>query len=109
MTCQLCYIATDGSRVYSNIVSSGDCSLNLDKTPANNVVIAVICNTDYIYYGESTRTAHYDYRLQLGTGVSGTADVNKKWYRGANINSVHALPVSDDDISKYCNHRIHHP
>jgi hypothetical protein len=85
MTCQLCYIATDGTRVYSDIVSSGDCRLDLVKAPANNVVIAVICNTDYIYNGESTRTAHYDYRLQLGTGVTGTADVNQRWYRGANL------------------------
>jgi chitodextrinase len=105
MTCQLCYRATDGTAVYSQIVSSGNCSLRLDKAPANNVVIAVICNTDYIYNGESTRTAHYDYRLQLGTGVTGTASVNTKWYattlKSASINTEMF------DISKYCSHGYH--
>ncbi|MGD9212933.1 MAG: hypothetical protein PVI90_19265, partial [Desulfobacteraceae bacterium] len=109
MTCQLCYIATDGSRVYSNIVSSGDCTLELTKAPANDVVIAVITNTDYIYNGESTRTAHYDYHLQLGAGVTGTADVNKKWYKGPNINSVSPLSTSSYDISKYDIRRRHNP
>jgi hypothetical protein len=47
----------------------------------------VICNTDNKYLGDTTRKAHYDYRLQLGTGVTGTADVNTKWY---NVN----LPAS---------------
>jgi hypothetical protein len=87
MTCQLCYRATDGTPVYSTPVSSGACSLRLDKTPGSNVVIAVICNTDYKYLGDTTRKAHYDYRLQLGTGATGTADINTKWY---NVN----LPVS---------------
>ena len=87
MTCQLCYRATDGTPVYSTPVSSGACSLRLDKAPGSNVVIAVICNTDYKYLGDTTRKAHYDYRLQLGTGVTGAADVNTKWY---NVN----LPVS---------------
>jgi hypothetical protein len=87
MTCQLCYRAVDGTPVYSAPVSSGACSLRLDKAPGSNVVIAVICNTDYKYLGDTTRKAHYDYRLQLGTGVTGTADVNTKWY---NVN----LPVS---------------
>lgn len=86
MTCQLCYRATDGTPVYSTPVSSGACSLRLDKAPGSNVVIAVICNTDYKYLGDTTRKAHYDYRLQLGTGVTGTADINTKWY---NVN----LPV----------------
>lgn len=87
MTCQLCYRATDGTPVYSMPISSGSCSLRLDKAPGSNVVIAVICNTDYKYLGDTTRKAHYDYRLQLGTGVTGAADVNTKWY---NVN----LPVS---------------
>jgi chitodextrinase len=80
MTCQLCYRATDGTAVYSNPVSSGDCSLRLDKKPKNGVVIAVICNTDYVYKGEATRRAHYDYRLQLVDGVAGTAGIYYKWY-----------------------------
>jgi hypothetical protein len=104
MRCQLCYIATDGSRVYSEIVPSGTCSLTLTKSPANNVVIAVITNTNYIYEGESTRTAHFDYRLQLGTGVTEAADINTKWYKGVSLKSATSLPVSTYDISKYCSH-----
>ncbi len=79
MTCQLCYRATDGTPVYSKPVSSGECRLKLEKTPANNVVIAVICNTDYVFEGETTRKAHFDYRLQLVEGLS-KASVYKKWY-----------------------------
>lgn len=80
MTLQLCYRATDGTPVYGKPVSTGTATLRLDKAPANGVVIAVICNTDYKYLGEATRKAHYDYRLKPGTGVTGAADVNKKWY-----------------------------
>ncbi len=80
MTCQLCYRATDGTAVYSKPVSSGLCSLTLDQEPANGVVIAVITNTDYIYKGEETRMAHYDYRLQLKKGIAGKASIYKKWY-----------------------------
>jgi hypothetical protein len=89
MTFQLCYrSAFDGLPVYSTPVSNGTCSLRLDKAPISNVVIAVICNTDYKYLGDTTRKAHYDYRLKLGTGMT-TADVNTKWY---NVN----LPVTAD-------------
>lgn len=80
MTCQICYRATDGAPVYSKPVSSGTCSLKLDKMPANNVVIVVVCNTDYIFKGEETRMAHFDYRLQLMEGVEGKASVYRKWY-----------------------------
>jgi chitodextrinase len=80
MTCQLCYRATDGTPVYSIPVSSGNCSLHIDKAPANGVAFAVICNTDYIYESEDTRKAHYDYRLQLVKGISRKASIYKKWY-----------------------------
>jgi hypothetical protein len=79
MTCQLCYRATDGTPVYSTIVSTGTCSLRLDKAPAGGVVIAVICNTDYKYLGDDTRKTHYDYKLKIGSEMT-TADVNTKWY-----------------------------
>ena len=81
MSCQICYRTSDGETVYSNPVFGGECSLRLEKAPANGVVFAVICNTDYIYKGEVTRTAHHDYRLRLITGVTGTADVNTRWYQ----------------------------
>lgn len=80
MTLQLCYRATDGTSVYSAPVSSGKATLRLVKPPTNNVVIAVVCNTDYKYLGEATRKAHYDYRLKPESGIAGTADVNRKWY-----------------------------
>jgi hypothetical protein len=93
MSCQLCYrAASDNLPVYGEPVPSGTCSLRLDKEPISNVVIAVICNTDYKYAGETTRTAHYAYRLKLGEGMS-VADVNTKWY---NVN----LPVSARPLDK---------
>jgi hypothetical protein len=80
MTCLLCYSDTTGATVYSNPVFGGDCSLRLDKAPANGVVFAVVTSTDYIYKGEVTRTAHYDYRILPVEGVERTASVNLKWY-----------------------------
>jgi len=80
MSCQLCYRTRDGQTVYSAPVYGGDCSLRLDLEPANNVVFAVISNTDYIYNGEDTRKSHFDYRLQLVEGVVGTADIHKRFY-----------------------------
>jgi hypothetical protein len=91
MTCQLCYRATDGTPVYSAPVSSGTCSLRLDKSPGKGIVIAVICNTDYKYSGDTTRKAHFDYRLQLGEGISGTADIYTKWY-DVNLPATSTVP-----------------
>lgn len=112
MTCQLVYRTTSGTPVYSQFVSSGACSLRLDQAPANGVVIAVITNTDYIYNGETTRKAHYDYRLRLVTGVTGTADVNTKWYNSATLSTARtsgaeAEAVPGIDWSKYCIHAYH--
>lgn len=87
MSCQLCYRATDGTAVYSNPVKSGTCSLRLDKAPAGKVVIAVICNTDYIYKGEETRKMHHDYRLKPGTGVIKAADIYTRWYNTDMVSS----------------------
>jgi Secretion system C-terminal sorting domain len=112
MTCQLVYRTTSGTPVYSQFVSSGACSLRLDQAPANGVVIAVITNTDYIYNGETTRKAHFDYRLRLVTGVTGTADVNTKWYNSATLSTARtsgaeAESVPGIDWSKYCIHAYH--
>ncbi len=85
MTCQLVYCINAGVPVYSQPVSSGACTLNLTAALASNVVIAVITNTDYIYNGETTRKAHYDYRLRLLTGVTGAANVNTRWYNSATL------------------------
>lgn len=109
MTCQLVYRSTTGTPVYSQYVSSGTCSLKLDVPPASGVVIAVITNTDYIYGGETTRKAHFDYRLRLVTGVTGTANVNTKWYNSATLASARTFDNDTTgevgiDWSKYCNH-----
>lgn len=112
MTCQLVYRTTNGTPVYSQYVSSGACSLRLDQAPANGVVIAVIANTDYIYNGETTRKAHFDYRLRLVTGVTGTADVNTKWYNSATLSNARMAGGETAgevgiDWSKYCIHAYH--
>jgi hypothetical protein len=109
MRCQLVYRTTTGRPVYSQVVSSGNCSLRLDQPAASNVVIAVITNTDYIYNGEATRKAHYDYRLQLVTGVTGTANINTRWYQSANLAPARTSAIGSTDSvgidwSKYCNH-----
>ena len=44
----------------------------------NNVVVAVVSNTDYIYDGGTTK---YGYTMTLGNGVAGAADINKQWYK----------------------------
>jgi hypothetical protein len=103
MTCQLCYRATDGTPVYGTPVSSGACSLRLDKAPNKNVIIAVICNTDYRYMGDSTRKAHYDYRLKLGAGVTGAADIYTKWY---NVTLSDAPTVVREDHPRHLRSRI---
>jgi len=98
MTCQLAYRTRDGQTVYSSPVFGGDCSLSIDQPPANNVVFAVITNTDYLYLGEVTRKAHYDYRLKLVEGVRGTADVNKQWYDWTK--TIEPIVVSDNKVNE---------
>jgi hypothetical protein len=108
MTCQLVYWTSTGAPVYSSYVSSGNCTLNLASTPASNVVIAVITNTDYTYAGETTRKAKFDYRLQLVTGVTGAASVNTKWYSaallspGARVANTNNTAEAGIDWSLYC-------
>jgi len=81
MSCQLVYRASDGSVVYSRPVTNGPCGLRLVKPVKDGVVIAVICNTDYVYIGEETRKAKYDYSLKLAKGVMGTADIYQQWFK----------------------------
>jgi len=105
MTCQLCYRTRDGQTVYGLPVYGGECSIRLDVRPANGVVFAVITSTEYIYKGEETRKAHYDYRIELIEGVKSTADVSKKWF---DWTRVLATGISDnfeviDDIVLYPN------
>jgi hypothetical protein len=79
MSCQLVYRDTSGNIHYGAPISNGVCSIPLANVK-NNVIVAVICNTDYIYYGESTRTAKYNYTLTMGAGVTNKANINTKWY-----------------------------
>jgi hypothetical protein len=87
MSCQLVYRATDNSIIYGLPVSSGPCSLTppAGKAIKNNVVVAVICNTDFRYNGESSRTNKFDYRLTItgggASGVSGPANIATQWYQ----------------------------
>jgi len=97
MTCQLVYRATDGTAVYSQPVSAGTCSLRLDKAPKNNVVIAVITNTDYTYEGESSRRTKFDYRLTLGPGVTGTASTSTRWYTTIAQPALKVLPGNGEN------------
>lgn len=81
MLCQLCYRAMNGHVYYSRPVEGeGDVVMKLQEAPANGVVIAVICNTDYIYKGEATRKAHYNYHLKMGENVYRPAKAQLKWY-----------------------------
>ena len=81
MVCMLCYRTKTGRLYYSHPVEGeGDVMMELQDVPANNVVIAVVCNTDYIYKGEQTRKQHYDYRLKMGRGIYQPAKAQLKWY-----------------------------
>lgn len=77
MSCQLVYRDTTGAIHYGTPVASGECSIPV-KNAKNNVVVAVIANTDYIYDGG---TKKYGYTLTLGTGVAGKADIYTQWYK----------------------------
>jgi len=77
MSCQLVYRDTGGAVHYGSPVSGGDCSIALSNVQ-NNVVVAVIANTDYIYDGG---TAKYAYTVTLGAGIAGKADIYTRWYR----------------------------
>lgn len=80
MSCQLVYRSTTGYAYYSEPVMCGECVLSMPEKPSNGVVIAVICNTDYIYKGEATRKAHFNYRLKMGKNVTGTAATTTAWF-----------------------------
>ena len=80
MVCQLCYRTKAGKAYYSRPVSNGTCSMILPEAPANSVVFVVVTNTDYIYYGEATRKAHYDYRIKMGNNTWQPANSAYKWY-----------------------------
>ena len=100
MACLLCYRDTTGKPIYSQPVYGGDCTLKLKTPPGNGVVIAVIANTDYIYKGETTRKAHYDYRLKLVQGVIGVASTKMKWYNWKNMDNYVGIDSKDATSDK---------
>lgn len=77
MSCQIVYQDTTGNVHYGAPVASGACTASVSNVK-NNVVIAVVSNSTYIYDGGTTK---YAYTLTLGTGVSGKADVYTQWYQ----------------------------
>jgi concanavalin A-like lectin/glucanase superfamily protein len=80
MRCQLVYQEVNGTIRYSTPVSSGVCSIPLQNVK-NNVIIAVICNTDYVYTGDAIRSQKYNYTLTMGSGVTGKAAIATQWYQ----------------------------
>ncbi|MDA3879126.1 MAG: T9SS type A sorting domain-containing protein [Prolixibacteraceae bacterium] len=101
MSCQLCYRAEDGTTIYSEPVFSGTCNLRLDKKPANDIVFAVVCNTDYVYKGEETRTAHFDYQIQLVNGIEKAANIHQRWYAwDEEIENIETSSAAKPSLSK---------
>lgn len=81
MVCMLCYRTKQGKVYYSYPTEGeGDVVMKLEGAPANNVVIAVVVNTDYIYVNDQTRKQHFDYRLQMGENIYQPAKASLKWY-----------------------------
>jgi len=81
MVCMLCYRTKQGKIYYSQPVEGeGDVMMKLQAVPANNVVIAVVVNTDYIYKDDNTRKQHFDYRLKMGENIYCPAKAQLKWY-----------------------------
>lgn len=78
----LCYTTKNGECHYSQIVHCGEMQLDIDPAnlPANNVILCVVCNTDYIYTGEQQRCTHYDYRIRPIQGVKGFASKDIRWF-----------------------------
>ena len=106
----LCYRATDGTPVYSEpITGEGSVTLRLDKTPSSTngtqMVFAVIVNTDYQYTGNTgIRKLHYDYKLKLGTGISGAGAANVKYYNDFKLDydwpEIGEAPVSSSSVNQ---------
>jgi hypothetical protein len=93
MKCLFCYRDINGNPVYSEPVDSGECSFLLPTPPANDVIIAVIVNTDYVYKGEETRKAHFDYRIKIDTALTIPAHTHKRWYAHDDNPSADNPPV----------------
>ena len=81
MVAMLCYRTKQGRIYYSQpLEGEGDVLMQLKAVPANNVVLLVVCNTDFKYEGEETRKRHFYYRLKMGDNVYQPAKAQIKWY-----------------------------
>ena len=101
MVCMLCYRTKQGRVYYSQPVEGeGDVIMQLQGVPANNVVIAVICNTDYKYEGEQTRKQHFDYRLRMDDNIYQPAKAQLKWYNYRSTIRDNDFVVGIDDTSQ---------
>lgn len=79
MTLVLGYRASDGTPIYSTpVTGSATASLTVSETPADNILFAVVVNTDYAYEGDETRSKHFDYRLYVENAT--TASTTTRWY-----------------------------
>jgi hypothetical protein len=72
MRIQLAYWSTDETAVYSQPKESGQLCLRLDKQRVGN--------TDYVYTGDATRRAKYDYSFEMVKGATSTASRKTKWF-----------------------------
>lgn len=79
MTCQLVYRNKHGKPIYSPYVTKGLCSIELEGRPQNNVIIAVITNTDFVFKKELNQKK-FDYRIDLEEGVKKAADIYTPWF-----------------------------
>lgn len=80
MSCLLCYRTAEGKTVYGNSFSSGSFLLDLSEDrPANDVVFAVVVNTNYNFKNNNVRKLKYDYRLKISENAH-TANIHKPWY-----------------------------
>ena len=83
MEAQLCYRTKSGEAYYSQPVYCGKMELDISDRPANDVIICVVANTDYIYddtNGDWQRSHHWDYRIRLDEGCMAVADNYQKWF-----------------------------
>ena len=108
MVCMLCYRTKQGRVYYSQpLEGEGDVLMQLQEKPANNVVIAVVCNTDYIYEGEKTRKQHFDYRLQMGSNIYQPAKAQLKWYnyrstiRDPQFSGIDEVPTDVEPAARF--------
>ena len=82
MVCQLCYRTKLGTICYGEPqYGEGEAVIQLNDLPSNSVIFAIICNTDYIYTGETQRKTHYYYHLRMGENAYAPASPNYKWYK----------------------------